>query len=112
MLLLTRLDHLETISKDRNEIVGRIASNRQTRTIFGSVLGKGTHDDGTARADSSVQYGQIGVTICLLHQEVEDRSIVPQIESPLWLPREYIGPQPIYGSSYCEPHTRGLQGGF
>ena len=103
------LDVLESRPERAGQLGGRVPSNRKARTHLGPVGGERGDDDRAAGRDRASQCPGVPVPALGVDEEVEHRSVVPEVVAAVRLPLEQISADAPHGCVGGKPSSGGLE---
>ena len=105
MLFTSSRRDAEAVTERRREVVRGVTADRQARADLRPVGGEGRDDHVATRSDRASQRLDVPLSILLADEEVEYGAVVPQLVSPIRLPREEIRPDAPHGRVGGQPSS-------
>ena len=94
---VAEVEDVEAVTEQSHQVLGPVASNGEPGAVVGSVESECGDDDVPARTNRTMQQAQVSVPILWLHEEVEDRPVVPQVVAAIGLPGQQVPLDPLRG---------------
>ena len=85
----------EPVAEDLSKTVSIVANNRQAAASFWTVRCEGSHDRMPVRLQGLGEARYISRAVALFVQEVESRSVMPNVIGPGRLPHCDVGHHPV-----------------